>query len=194
MRCAKRSLWYNNGMRKLRFLGRSSVSSSHALASLDTISTLSIGSKMEWKGALSAQSQNHIVSTLTPVFAANCHADAIARILLASPPEGTKRSFPVFIAFDFVLYWMQIAMIMVVGCTPISRQWLIVKQLYVAFRSSFCLLVWVHITRVSLPKVEWNGRNVPSHGCLFHDVEHILLIFLRLFWRFLLFFQVALIV
>ena len=91
-------------MRKLRFLGRSSVSSSHALASLATIATLSIGSKMEWKGALSAQSQNHIVSTLTPVFAANCHADAIARILLASPPEGTKSSFPVFIAFDFVLY------------------------------------------------------------------------------------------
>jgi len=59
---------------------------------------------MEWKGALSAQSQNHIVSTLTPVFAANCHADAIARILLASPPEGTKSSFPVFIAFDIVLY------------------------------------------------------------------------------------------
>ena len=56
---------------------------------------------MEWKGALSAQSQNQTVSILTPVFAANCHADAIARILLASPPEGTKSSFPVFIAFDF---------------------------------------------------------------------------------------------
>ena len=89
---------------------------------------------------------------------------------------------------------MQIAMIMVVGCTPTSMSWRTIKQLYVAFRSSFCLLVCVFITRVSLPKVEWNGRNVPSHGCLFHDVEHILLIFLRLFWRFLLFFQITLIV